>query len=179
MAIIIKYSTDSTPNTITNFDLSGDGPSNIGLPNTLVFDDSSEALLLKHHAFTALVNTGLPMKYMKHVSGNVVEMTAGEKSAVDTAETAAITAQIRSDAKAFLIGFVSSSLFQRAVADIIKDEINILRKRDRDRAIDVAGAGTLAALKTAWAARADLTDRTLDQLKTAINNRVDDGTVDT
>lgn len=48
----------------------------------------------------------------------------------------------------------------RALIVLLVKELNILRKRDRDRAVDVAGAGTLQALKSAWALRPALADRT-------------------
>jgi hypothetical protein len=66
----------------------------------------------------------------------------------------------------------------RGAAAVLVDEINLLRQRDRDRAVDVAAATSLADLKSRWAARADLTDRTLAQAKTAIENKISAGLVD-
>ena len=66
----------------------------------------------------------------------------------------------------------------RCALALILDELNDLRKRDRDRAEDVAAAATLAALKTAWAARSTLADRTLAQAKTAFDSKIDGGTLD-
>lgn len=176
-AIVIKYSTDSTPNPILYYDLAGDGPNNVGQPNTLVFDDSTPESLSKHAAFLVLA-TNVSILYMKHVSGDVLEMTAGEKAAVDAAQNASFVSQVRIAAKDIIDAFNSISLQQRAFADIVKEEINILRQRDRDRSTDVAAAISLADLKARWALRSSLTDRTLSQLKTAIKNRIDDGTVD-
>lgn len=81
---------------------------------------------------------------------------------------------------------VSSGLFisglggltLRAIASVLVDELNLLRQRDRDRAIDVAASTSLADLKTRWAARSDLADRTLSQAKTALQNAITSGTAD-
>ena len=86
---------------------------------------------------------------------SVQEITSQEKTAVDDAMAAAQTLSIRNDAKNQMEGFEGSTLYQRAFADILKDEINILR------------------------AQHGLAPRTLTQLKNAIKNRVDDGSVDT
>lgn len=66
----------------------------------------------------------------------------------------------------------------RAVLLVILDELNILRTRDRDRSVDVAAATTLADLKTRWAARSSLDDRTAAQGKTAVQNKLDGGSSD-
>lgn len=60
----------------------------------------------------------------------------------------------------------------RGLMLVMMDEINILRTRDRDRSADVAGAATLAALKTAWSARSSLTNRTAAQIKPALAARI-------
>ena len=96
----------------------------------------------------------VPRRYWKHVSGSILEYTTGEKSTQDAAEAAAEDTNLRSGAKAQMDGLETHSLFMRAFADILREEINTLR--------------TLHSLA----------DRTLAQLKTAIKNRVDDGTVD-
>jgi hypothetical protein len=93
-------------------------------------------------------------KYWKHSGGAIVEYTQVEKDTQDAAELAAHTAFVRESAKAQLDNFLTGSLFMRALADVIKDEINILRAQHL------------------------LADRTLAQLKTAIKDRIDDGTVD-
>jgi len=60
-----------------------------------------------------------------------------------------------------------------AFADIIKDEMNILRGWLTQFKADVAAANNLSDLKTSVAAQPDLPDRTLAQLKTAITARID------
>lgn len=103
----------------------------------------------------------VPKKYWKHVAGAIVEYTAGEKTTQDTADAAqdAINEQaqlddIRDRAAVGLDDFEVNSLLLRAFADIVKDEINILR------------------------ALHSLPDRTLAQLRTSIVNKVNSGDVD-
>ena len=103
----------------------------------------------------------VPRKYWKHDAGSIIEMTAGEKSAQDTADAAAEAQRaadesdsIRAGAAGGLDGFGENALTLRAFADIIRDEINTLR------------------------ALHSLPDRTLPQLRTAITNRVNSGSVD-
>lgn len=59
-----------------------------------------------------------------------------------------------------------------AYSDIIKDELNILRGWTLDFKAEVAAATSLADLQTRVAGLPDLADRTLAQLRTAINNRI-------
>ncbi len=63
----------------------------------------------------------------------------------------------------------------RAVALTVLDEVNALRARDRDRAADVAAATSLADLKSRWAARAQLDDRTKAQAKAQVQGHLPDG----
>ena len=105
-------------------------------------------------------------------------MTSPEKTAVNDAMATAQTLSIRTGAKAQLTGFSDSPLYQRAFADILKDEINILRGWTVSFKAEVAAATNLADLKTRVATLPTLNDRTLSQLKTAITNRIDDGGVD-
>ena len=122
--------------------------------------------------------TGVFVKHWKRSGDLVVEMSFAEKAALESAEAAAQVAAIRAAAKGQLDGFGDIPLFQRAFADIAKDEINLLRKWTRDFKAEVAAATNLADLKTRVSGLPTLNDRTLDQLKTAIKNRVDDGGVD-
>jgi hypothetical protein len=82
-------------------------------------------------------------------------MTQAEKDALDAAIAAALDAATRGGAKAELNGFASLPLLLRAFADVVKDEVNILR------------------------ALHSIPDRTLAQLRTAIDGRIDSGDVDT
>lgn len=125
---------------------------------------------------SALANIAL--HYWKHSNGSIVEMTTQEKSDVDAELAAASVASTRASAKAMLVGFSDQPLYARALADIIKDEINILRGWLASFKTEVAAATTLADLKTRVAGLPATGDRTLAQLKTAIQNRIDSGTVD-
>lgn len=84
----------------------------------------------------------------------VREMMQPEKDALLAAEAAQADTSMRTSAKAPYTQLSSIGLTIRAFADIIKDEINILR------------------------AEHGLAPRTLAQLKTAIQNRIDSGDVD-
>lgn len=67
---------------------------------------------------------------------------------------------------------------KKAKLEIIKQEINFLRERDRDRAQDVADAMSFSDLKTRWSARSSLSDRTLAQFKQKVNTEIDSRNVD-
>ena len=96
----------------------------------------------------------VPRRYWKRVGTTVVEFSAAEKTTQDTEEAAAEDLAVRTGAKGGLQGFGDSALLLRAFAETIRREINILR------------------------ALHSLPDRTLAQLRSAIDSRVDDGTVD-
>lgn len=66
----------------------------------------------------------------------------------------------------------------RALILVIIDQFNILFQRDRDRAVDVSNATTLADLKTRWATRPTLNDRDITQVKPAIQAKLNAGTAD-
>lgn len=71
---------------------------------------------------------GVERKYWVLVGDAPQEMSQAEKDAVDAAEAAARTAELRSDADAALAqNRDSRSLVIRALAWIVLDEINILR----------------------------------------------------
>lgn len=110
------------------------------------------------HRLTDIV----PRKYWKHQAGGIVTFTAAEiaaKDAADAADVAAAAAQQilddRVSAKTILLEAGNLGVLIRALADVIRDEINILRGQHA------------------------LPDRTLVQLRNAINARIDTGSVDT
>jgi len=121
---------------------------------------------------------GIPIIYWKHVAGAIVEMTVSEKSAVDAAIIQAAINAMRSGGISTLVVQSPAGIVLRAFADILKDEFNIIRQWITDFKADVAAATTLADLKTRVAADPDLPDRTLAQLKTAIQDKISSGTVD-
>lgn len=116
------------------------------------WDDSGRTDFLVDPDLTAV--SGVPQRYWKVVGSSVVPFTAGEQSAQDASEAAIKDSGIRTGAKGFFDSQESLNLALRAFADIVKDEINILR------------------------ALHSLPDRTLTQLKNAIKNRIDSGSVD-
>lgn len=84
----------------------------------------------------------------------------------------------REHAKEALSSVEGDGKLLRAIADIIKDEINLLRQWTASFKGEVASASNLADLKTRVATLPNLSDRTLSQLKTEIQNRIDSGQVD-
>ena len=88
-------------------------------------------------------------------------------------------AQLRSEALEELnAGIQAPDKVQRAVYLVALDEINLLRQRDVARSADVAASTSLADLKTRWAARAALDDRTVTQFKTAVQGKITSGLAD-
>lgn len=107
--------------------------------------------------------------------GNVIQ----DADPAPTPPTASETlAQERTDAIAKGASSLPYSKLVRAVLLVVLDEINLLRQRDVDRSADVAAATSLADLKTRWAARSALSDRTGAQLKTTVANKINAGTAD-
>ncbi len=70
------------------------------------------------------------------------------------------------------------SKVNRATLLVALDEINLLRGRFTDIATDVAAATSLADLKTRWAARSTMPDRTPAQLKAAVTTKLNSGLAD-
>lgn len=120
----------------------------------------------------------LPSKYLKIVNGLATEKTQQEKDSADAAEAAALLTSLRNGAKTIVDSLGSDAKVLRAVLLLILDELNDLRKRDRDRAVDVAASANLADLKTRWAAQSTLSDRTATQARNAIKNKIDAGDAD-
>lgn len=114
-----------------------------------------------------------PLKHLKVSGESTVEMTQQEKDDVDAAELAALILSQKAGAKSLQGQLDSMSRLTRVIVKLLVDELNALRTRDRDRSQDVANATNLADLKTRWAARSALNDRTYTQTKTAINDLVD------
>lgn len=137
----------------------------------------------------ALVAVGLPAVRINDNDGTIVvtysrALTGPEQTTAD-AITASLQYQmgtpewLRSKAKKFMVNSADHLAdVVRAVVLVLIDEINILRLRDRDRSTDVAAATSLADLKTRWAARSQLNDRTGLQAKSAINIKLDAGEAD-
>lgn len=95
-----------------------------------------------------------------------------EIDAFDPAETADENLQDAAGAEDLFLNHPRFRKLMTAYSDIIKDEINILRSWIVDFKAEVAAATSLVTLKTGVAGLPDLPDRTLAQLKTAIQNRI-------
>lgn len=165
MADIARYSTSSTPNPVTEYRQSVNTPDYEGQPNVLINPNLSAV-------------AGQPMRYWKHIAGEIQLMTQGERDAVDAAIATSTLNSARNGAKDQIVGTIPLPILLRALADILKDEINVVRGWTASFKTEVAAASNLADLKTRVATLPTLGARTLAQLKTAINSRIDSGGVD-
>jgi hypothetical protein len=122
---------------------------------------------------------GVPLRYWKVVNdATIEEMTQPEKDQVEADILAERILNVHEGGKILLEEFDISPIVIRAFADIVKDEINILRGWDMDLKAAVAASNNLEQLKANIAALPDLPDRTLPQLKQEIKDRIDSGDVD-
>ena len=96
-----------------------------------------------------------------------------------TAQDAWELQQRRVEAKAALAEAKAESATLRALLLIVLDEFNLHSAKTNAILTAIDNAATLAALKTAVAAITDLPTRTAAQLRTAIQNKIDAGDVDT
>lgn len=120
------------------------------LANTPDFEGRTDVLINPDLSAVA----GVSQRYWKKENGTIVPMTQDERNALDANALTQMTSFLRDDSKALFSSRSDLGMIFRAFADVLKDEINILRAND------------------------GLPDRTLNQLKTAIRNRIDSGTVD-
>ena len=107
------------------------------------------------------------------VGTNTVRNATQEE--IDTFEPAQLADEDLMDAEAAKQLFQTHPRFRKmmiAFSDIIKDEINILREWTRDLKTATDNATSLATFKSNVATLPDLSDRDLNQLKTAILNRI-------
>jgi hypothetical protein len=105
-------------------------------------------------------------------------MTAGEKTAVDAALAAALTASNRTEADTVTNQLSGAGVELRAIVGVLIDELNVLRGWTVSFKAEVAAATTLADLKTRVATLPTLNDRTLVQAKTAYQNKISSGGAD-
>jgi hypothetical protein len=142
MALIVIFDEGASPEQVLQV-----------IPSANTPEYSSRSDVLVNPDISALQGI-IPRRYWKRVLDTVVEYTQAEKDAQDAAEAAAEVAAVRAGAKNQHVGFSGLPVYLRAFADVVREEINILR------------------------ALHSLQDRTLAQLKTAIENRIDSGGVD-
>ncbi len=119
----------------------------------------------------------VPRQYTKWTT-EPVEMTQGEKDAVDASKVTERIASLRASAQALYDGQQAQGLALRSLVDVLLDEINILRTWIRDFKTATADANNLSTLKTGVAGLPNLPDRTLSQAKSSIQSGVLDGSVD-
>lgn len=114
------------------------------------------------------------------LADNATQQQQTDAAAVITAHDAAASALtvLRGEAKSILTTAGGAGKLQRAVAAVLVDEINSLRQWLASFKAEVAAATSLADLKTRVAGLPNMPDRTLAQAKTAIENKLDSGTVD-
>lgn len=123
-----------------------------------------------------------PLRYLKMLNGFPVEKSPAEKVAADDA----LAAQIQADTLSSSRFWAKDSVDQlspegvrlRAALLVTLDEINNLRQWIEAFKAQVASATNLADLKTRVATLPATPDRTSTQLKTAIKNRIDNGSAD-
>ncbi len=168
MADIVRY--DTITNWAKQYIASQDPSGYVSQNDILIFEDTTVQTVAE---LRTLLET-VPVRYLIKIgTPQVREMTTQEKAAVDAALAAALLAERRLNAKNIFDALDFWGRILRAIVTLVVDEINILRTRDRDRSVDVAAATTLADLKTRWAARSSLANRTYAQAKTAIQNAID------
>ncbi len=165
MASVAIYDPNSTPNKITQYLQSVNTPDYSSKPNVLINPDVSAL-------------QGVDIRYWKHVAGAIVQMTTAEKNAVDAAFTSGVTNVLRIDGKAIIDMQSPQGIILRALADILVDEINVVRGWLQTFKAQTAAATSLANLQTRVASLPDTPDRTLLQFKNAIKTAIDAGTVD-
>lgn len=132
----------------------------------LYFDAGTTTTQAEYDRIKTLFKT-VPQQHIKIVNNSPEEMTASEKTAVNDAMAAEQTASIRSGSKNAVTGFNDTALFYRALVQVLLDEINILR----------------ADIDSISKQSSQITDlnrpaRTLSQARTAIENKIDGGSVD-
>jgi len=97
----------------------------------------------------------------------------------DSAQVVWENLRARERAILFLSDTEAAHKVLRAAFDVARDENNVLRAWLASFKTEVAASSSLADLKTRVATLPATPARTLAQLKTAITNRINDGTVDT
>jgi hypothetical protein len=120
----------------------------------------------------------VPRQYWKHAGGLIVSYGAAEIAAQDAAEATQKDLATREAAKDEFIGFSGSPLVMRAFASVLVDEFNSLRRWLDSFQAQVNAASSLPDLKARIALLPPSPDRTLAQVRNAIEARVDGGTVD-
>jgi hypothetical protein len=121
-------------------------------------------------------------KYLKVVSGEVVEMSQAEKDTLDANEAAfaqaELTAQSRSGAKDSVDQLSPEGVRLRASLLVVMERFNTVTERIDAVEACIENAGTLTAAKTCLGGLSNLGTVNAAQLKTAIKNKIDAGSAD-
>ena len=119
--------------------------------------------------------------YISYWSGRLGQQPS--QATIDAVTQAQIDAakalKYRIAAKLSLAATKAEAAVDRALLLIVLDEFNLHSAKTNAILTAIDNAATLAALKTAVAAIADLPTRTVGQLRTAIQNKIDAGDADT
>ncbi|HYE78135.1 MAG TPA: hypothetical protein VEI97_09120 [bacterium] len=126
------------------------------------------------------------MTLTRIVNGQPVTLSAAEEAAQQAEwdanpplTAAQVLQRLRDRAKELFDDQDSEGKLWRAVASVLLDELNVLRKWTRDFKIEVAAANSLADLKSRVANNLPtLSDRDRTQARTAVRARLDDASVD-
>lgn len=127
-----------------------------------------------------------PVKYWVIEGDSIRAATQFERTAIDLAITQAeadaaialLTAK-RDAAIAALNAVRDEAMMSlRAAAEVIRAEFNKQKQWNADTKTKVAGAGTFAAFKTAWATLSNTAQITKQQMRTAIQNEITNGNAD-
>lgn len=110
----------------------------------------------------------VPLEFTKVSNGVVIALSAAESNAVIFAALDAGTNATRSGASSPVTAFSVGGLDLRAIADVAKDEINLLR-------LEISIAKTNQAQ---FSSRPTMAPRTLQQFQNALTNKINSGAVD-
>ena len=161
MSNIAIFRTGQPPQYLTSVN----EPPYVGDPDVLIDPDVSEVI-------------SVPLRYWKRVGDTIVEMTQGEKDAVDAAIALATLTANRTYANSIDDLTNGEGIQWRALVMILLDELNTIRQWTVSFKTEVAAATNLADLKTRVATLSTLSDRTIAQAKTAYTNKINNGTAD-
>lgn len=115
---------------------------------------------------------------LAEVGSRIIDWTVQEISDHEAQQDLNADLSLRASAKEKFDGQTTDGQALRCFADIVMKEVNILRKWTLDYKGEVAAATNLANLQDRVATLPSLADRTLPQLKGAIQQCIDDGNVD-
>lgn len=161
MSVCVYFDPDHSLRRVVALDLSANTTLVIGRPDVVI---------------NPQLPAGEVFHYWREDAGTVRDMSAAEVAQVDAEDLLAAQLAERDGAKGrFDTG---SGMILRAVADITKDELNLLRQWLQDFKAVVAGSNNLGQFAAGVAGLPDTPDRTLSQLRNAIRSRIDAGGVD-